>query len=204
MCAVLITCAGNLGCLMEAQDQPEQPPFELRVAYLQAAGLQMPSYMPGVLDVMNYQLRLATHQELTIEWHLIPGEERPVRKESVSEGSLAPNFTLVEQKHGMKGGIHRQMTLQDMTLVTAAVTSAGEVRGLAVGPGSPATFAEHFGTGGQSGGHDLIAPRTTLDLYLPDDPKIEKLIFLLAHPDGDKYRFERVGVLQLPRKRSGS
>jgi hypothetical protein len=43
----------------------------------------------------------------------------------------------------------------------------------------------------------MVYPKVTFELYLPGDPKIERLLFLMAHPDGAKYRLEKVGTLDL-------
>jgi len=189
--------------LVPAQTMPEPPVFELQADYLQRAGLHFPSYMPSVLDVMKYQASSSTHQELKIEWNLIPGAETPVPKKRVAEGSLAPNFSILERKQNAPGNARvSTLTLSEMTLVTAAVTSNGEIRGLTVGPGSPVLFAERLVRGKQSPGEDVVFPRSTFIIFLPDDPKIERLVFLLSHPEGEKYRLERVGTLELPQRRS--
>jgi hypothetical protein len=189
--------------IVRAQDQPEPPAFQLRAEYLERAGLHFPSYMPTVLDVMKYHVTLSAHQELMIEWNLIPGVETSVPKERVAEGSLAPNFSLLERKQSVSGNAgNSTLTLNEMTLVTAAVTGSGEIRGLTVGPGSPMIRAERGSRNGrQSPGHDFVFPKKTFILFLPNDPKIEKLVFLLAHPDGEKYRLEQVGTLELPQRR---
>lgn len=184
----------SFSCPAQAQDVPERPAFELRVAYLQAAGLHLPAAMPGILDVMKYHAGLSVHQEVTIEWNLIPDRELPVPRQDVPAGSLAPNFVILDRKQGVKGSARRStLTLSEMTLVTAAVSSEGEVRGLVVGPGSPLLVAEHW----KGGGQDVVFPKETFTLFLPDDPKIHKLVFLLAHPDREKYRLEEVGSLKL-------
>jgi hypothetical protein len=189
--------------IVRAQDQPEPPAFQLRAEYLEQVGLHFPSYMPTVLDVMKYHATLSTHQELKIEWNLIPGVETPVQKERVAEGSLAPNFSLLERKQSVSGNAHRStLTLCEMALVTAAVTSKGEIRGLTVGPGTPVIFAERLVRGKQTPGEDTVAAKSTFIISLPDDPQIRKLVFLLAHPDGAKYRLEQVGTLELPQRRS--
>jgi hypothetical protein len=189
--------------LVRAQDQPEPPAFQLRAEYLKQVGLHFPSYMPTVLDVMKYQASSSAHQELKIEWNLIPGVETPVPKKQVAEGSLAPNFSILGRKQNAPGNARvSTLTLSEMTLVTAAVTSNGEIRGLTVGPGSPVLFAERLVRGKQSPGEDVVFPRSTFIIFLPDDPKIERLVFLLSHPDGEKYRLERVGTLELPQRRS--
>jgi hypothetical protein len=175
--------------------QREQPLFELRADYLSAVGLHFPSYMPSVDDVMNYQAKLSTHQELTIEWTIIPGSDRPVHKDTVREGSLSSDFALVDRKQNVAGNARKStLTLDEMALVTAAVTSSGEIRGLVVGPGSPLMR-------GERGGRAFVRPKDTFFVFLPNDPKIERLVFLLAHPAGEKYRLEQVGILELPQKR---
>jgi hypothetical protein len=188
----------------KAQDKPERPAWELRTAYLQAVGLHMADSMPSVLDVMRYHTGVTTHQEITIEWNLITKADRPVERGAVVEGSLAHEFTLVERKHGVKGNARSStLTLSDMCLVTAAVTSSGEVRGLVVGPGSPIVFGETFHNNrNQSGGHTLVFPKMTFFVFLPEDSKIDKLIFLLAYPNRDQYRLEQVGSLELGPKKN--
>jgi hypothetical protein len=179
---------------VQAQDVPERPAFELRVAYLQAAGLHLPPGMPGILDVMKYHAGLSIHQEVSVEWNLIPDRELPVPRQDVPAGTLKPNFALLERKHMIKGSARvSTLTLNEMVLVTAAVSSEGEVRGLVVGPGTPLFRAEHW----KGGGQDVVFPKETFTLFLPDDPKIDKLVFLLAHPDREKYRLEKVGSLKL-------
>ena len=66
-----------------------------------------------------------------------------------------------------------------------------------MGPGSPYLPPEslHAKPGQRMEGY--VFPKVTFALYLPDDPKIERLVFLLAHPDGTKYRLEEVGSLEL-------
>jgi hypothetical protein len=200
---VIASAVTPLISVVGAQDQSEPPVFQLRADYLQQAGLHFPSYMPTVLDVMKYQVTLSVHQELKIEWNLIPGVETSVPKGQVAEGSLAPNFSLLERKQNVSGNARTStLTLNEMTLVTAAVTGNGEIRGLTVGPGSPVHFAERLLRGKQTPGEDTVSPKSTFIVYLPDDPKIEKLVFLLAHPDGEKYRLEQVGTLELPQRRS--
>ena len=193
---------GSLWHLVEAQDQLEPLAFELRVAYLKDAGLRLPPEMPRVLDVMFYQARLSAHQEVTVEWHLIPGRNDPIPRDRVVEGTLAPDFFLLDRKQGLSGNARvSTLTLSDMTLVTTAVSRSGEVRGLVVGPGSPILQPEQrHNDRGQTGGETVVFPKSTFVLYLPDDPQIDKLVFLLSHPDGEKYRLERVGTLELKKQ----
>jgi hypothetical protein len=175
--------------------QTEGVSWELSASHLQAAGLPLPPYMPTVRDVMLYQVSLSTHQEIGLEWDLMPGNDRPVRRDGVAEGSLSSNFVLQNRKQNVQGSARTStLTLSDLTLVTVAVTANGEVRGLTIGPGSPRIPAEH--RNGKDG-YDMVDSKVIFDLFLPDDPKIEKLVFLLAHPNGTKYRLERVGTLDL-------
>jgi hypothetical protein len=169
--------------------------WELNAGYLQAAGLLLPSSMPRVNDVMHYQVSLTTHQEIEVQWDLIPGNEHPVRRDSIAEGSLSSDFILQGRKQNVRGNARTStLTLSDLTLVTVAVTSNGEVRGLAVGPGSP-RIAKEFWRGDTS--PPMVYPKVTFQVFLPDDPKIEKLVFLVSHPDGSKYRLEKVGTVDL-------
>ena len=177
------------------QAQAEGRSWELNASHLQAVGLPLPSHMPRVGDVMLYQVSLSTHQEIQVQWDLIPDNDRPVRREIVAEGSLSSNFVLQNRKQNVQGSARTStLTLSDMTLVTVAVASNGEVRGLTVGPGSPRIPAEYRNG---KGGYEMVYPRITFELFLPDNPKIVRLLFLLAHPDGTKYRLEKVGTLDL-------
>jgi hypothetical protein len=181
------------------QAQTEGNSWELSASHLQAAGLHLPSYMPRVENPMLYQSRLSTHQELEIEWNLIPGSDRPVRRDGVAEGSLSSNFILQNRKQNVQGNARASMLdMNDLTLVTIAITPNGEVRGLTVGPGTPRIPGESFG--GKTS-YEMVNPKTTFQIFLPDDPKVEKLVFLLAHPDGAKYRLEKVGTLDLSSKK---
>jgi hypothetical protein len=133
---------------------------------------------------------------------LIPGNDHPVRREGVAEGSLSPNFILLSRKHSVQGNARTStLTLSDMTLVTVAVATNGEVRGLTVGPGSPRIPAESLN--GKTS-YAMVHPKEIFLIFLPDDPKIEKLVFLLAHPDGAKYRLEKVGTLDLSSRKPTS
>jgi hypothetical protein len=175
--------------------QTEDLAWELNASYMQAAGLPLPSHMPRVRDVMRYQVSLPTHQELEIEWDLIPGSDYPVRREEVSEGSLSSNFALLSRKQSVRGNARTStLTLSDLTLVSVAVAADGEVRGLTVGPGSPLIPAEYRNG---KGGYVMVESKVTFELFLPDDPKIEKLVFLVSHSDGAKYLLEKVGTLEL-------
>jgi hypothetical protein len=120
------------------QAQTEDRAWELNGSHLLAVGLPLPSHMPRVGDVMLYQVSLSTHQEIELQWDLIPGIDRAVRRDGVAEGSLSSNFVLLSRKQSVRGNARTStLTLSDMTLVTAAVAANGEVRGLTVGPGSP-------------------------------------------------------------------
>ena len=177
------------------QARTEDLAWELNASHLLAVGLPLPSHMPRVRDVMLYQVSLTKHQEIELQWDLIPGNDRPVRRDGVAEGSLSSNFVLLSRKQNVRGNARTgTLTLSDMTLVCAAVAANGEVRGLTVGPGSPRIPAEYRNG---KGGYEMVDPKVTFELYLPDDPKIERLLFLMAHPYGAKYRLEKVGTLDL-------
>jgi TolB protein len=183
-------------CITEAQT--EELAWEIGASRLQAAGFTLPSDTPTVWSIMRKQSGLSTHQELSIEWDLIPGSEHPLWRGAVPEGSLSKSFVLLDRKQNVQGNSRGStLTLSEMTLVTAAVTRNGEVRGLTVGPGSPYQPPEslHAKPGQRMEGY--VFPKVTFGLYLPDDPKIERLVFLLSHPDGTKYRLEEVGSLEL-------
>src|SRR6267378_2490662 len=128
----LIFGIGQGATRLAAQTQSDDHPWELNAGDLQAVGLHLPSYMPKIEDLHDYQKRLASRQEILIEWDPHTGSDHPVFREQVAERSLKHDFTLVRRKQNIKGdaGIG-PTTLLDLGLEVVGVTSTGEVRGLA-------------------------------------------------------------------------
>jgi hypothetical protein len=180
----------------------ESRPWELNASDLTAVGLHLPSYMPRVAeDLWEYQKRTTTHQELLIEWDPHTGYDHPAFREQVAEHSLNHEFTLTQRKQNVKGNAQiGTLDLLDLRLEVVRLTDTGEVRGLAVGPtllircDLPPAPGEP-----QRDCHDYVQSKTTFLVGLPDDPMIEKLVLLIAHPN-KKPRLEQVGVIDLTAK----
>jgi hypothetical protein len=197
----LIVGVAYVGGRVTAQTQSDGRPWELNAGDLQAVGLHLPSNMPTVGDLHDYQKRVSNHQEILIEWDPHTGYDHPTFRERVAERSLKHDFTLVQRKQNIIGnpGIG-PTTLLDLGLEVIGVTNTGEVRGLAIGP----SLLAH-GEGTHAPGepkperHDYIKSKDTFLVGLPDDPKIEKLIMLLAHPN-EKPLLEQVGTIDLTPK----
>jgi hypothetical protein len=184
-----------------AQSQPDGQPWELNAGDLQGAGLHLPSYMSTVGDVEDYQKRLPNHQEILIEWDPHTGYDHPAYREQVAERSLKHDFALQQRKQNIKGDARTgPTTLADLGLVVVAATNTGEVRGIAIGP-SLLIRGEAFPVPGepQPERHDYIQSKTVFRVGLPDDPKIEKLVLLVAYPS-EKPRLEQVATIDLTTK----
>jgi hypothetical protein len=199
----LIFEIGQGASLVTSQTQSEGRPWEINAGDLQAVGLHLPSYMISMEDLWRYQALLPTHQELSIAWDPHTGYDGPVFRERVAERSLKHDFTVLQRKQNIKGNASvGDLALMDMSLEVVAITGAGEVRGLVSGPsllvrgeslsvpGGPPTPQPHDYI---MGGKDMFS------VSIPDDPKIEKLVLLLAHPN-EKPRLEQVGVIDLTAK----
>jgi hypothetical protein len=144
---------------------------------------------------------LPTHQEFLVDWDPHTGYDHPVFREQVAEHSLKHAFALLERKQNIKGNAPiGLLMLMNLGIEVVAVTATGEVRGLTSGP-SLLVQGESLSIGGHSPSehHDYIMPKGAFPISLPDDPKIEKLVLLLVHPN-EKPRLEQVGVIDLTAK----
>jgi hypothetical protein len=199
--SLILALTFRVGCYstsVAAQAQADGLPWEVNASDLQAVGFHLPSNMPTVSGLEVYQKGVSTHQELTIEWDPHTGYDHPVFREQISERSLKHEFKLKQRKTDVKGNatIGARM-LYELGLEVVGVTSTGEVRGLANGPrllirpdlppapGSPPQDL-----------HEYIKGKDEIWVSLPDDPKIEKLVLLLGHPN-EKPRLEQVGIIDL-------
>ena len=197
----LMVGVGLAGSHVRAQTQTDDRPWELNAGDLQAVGLHLPSYMPKIGDLHDYQKRVPSRQEILIEWDPHTGYDHPAYREQVAERSLKHDFTLVQRKQSIKGDAQiGTLDLLDLSLEVVGVTDTGEVRGLASGP-SLLVRGEAFHAPGEHSPerNDYIQGKGTFSVGLPDDPKIEKLVLLLAHPS-EKPRLEQVGTIDLTAK----
>jgi hypothetical protein len=201
---MLIVGVSYFGSRVAAQGSAlsDSRPWDLNASDLAAVGMHMPSDMPWVAeDLWEYQKRATTHQELLIEWDPHTGYDHPTFRERVAEHSLKHDFALVQRKQIVKGNAQiGTLDLLDLSLEVVGVTNTGEVRGLANGP-SLLVRGEGTHAPGEPKPerHDYIKSKDTFWVGLPDDPKIEKLVLLLAHPN-EKPRLEQVGVIDLTAK----
>jgi hypothetical protein len=197
----LIGGIGYVGSRASAQTQSDDRPWELNAGDLQAVGLHLPSYMSNIGDFEDYSKRLPSFQQVLIEWDPHTGYDHPTYREQVAERSLKHDFTLVQRKQNIKGDARiGPTTLLDLGLVVVGVTSTGEVRGLAFGPSLLVRGeATHAPGEPKPERHDYIQSKGAFWVGLSDDPKIEKLVLLLAHPN-EKPRLEQIGTIDLTAK----
>jgi hypothetical protein len=194
----LIFGIGQGATRLAAQTQSEGRPWELNAGDLQAVGLHLPSYMPKIGDLENYQKTVPSRQEILIEWDPHTGYDHPVFREQVAKHSLKHDFAVVQRKQNIKGDAQiGTLMLRELGSEVVGVTSAGEVRGLANGP-TLLVREEAFHAPGESqqNRHEYIKSKESFWVGLPDDPKIDKLILLLVHPN-EKARLEQIGVIDL-------
>jgi hypothetical protein len=187
---------------LTAQTQSDDRPWILNAGHLQSVGLHLPSNMPTMRDLVNYQRYLPTHQELQIDWDPHTGFDHPAWRELVAEDSLKHEFALVERKQNVKGNaVMNGLTLNDLGLEVVAITANGEVRGFANGP-SLLMRGESLPAGNapRSVPHDYIMGKGPFRVSLPDDPQITNIALLLVHPDGGKFRLEQIGTIDLTTK----
>ncbi len=144
---------------------------------LQSSGAgHLPSYVPSLPSLVQYQQKLPAHQTLTITWDSLPGQTGPIPKSQADTMTLSGNFTLVTRtrhQSGSPGGTGLDV-IQD-SLVIVAVTNSGEIRGLKA-QGDRRTAHGEALPGGQA--EEWVNPKVTLSIVLPDDPLIRRLIFL--------------------------
>jgi hypothetical protein len=200
----LIVDVGYFGSRVVAQESAlsDTRPWDLNASDLAAVGLHLPTYMPRVAeDLWEYQKKTTTHQELLIEWDPHTGYDHPAFREQVAEHSLKHEFAVTQRKQNVKGNAQiRTLDLLDLSLEVVGVTNTGEVRGFGNGPSLLVRGeATHSPGEPKPDRHDFIKSKDTFLVALPDDPKIEKLVLLLAHPS-EKPRLEQVGVIDLTAK----
>jgi hypothetical protein len=127
--------------------------------------LHLPSYMPSVQTQMAYQAKVPLHQEITVAWS------------AAGEGQTSSAaFVLVKRwRHLQKSASASPLRPQARPILVIATTPGGEVRALAL-------HADTRSTTGQ------------LDLQLPEDGQISRLIFLSVAAGAGA---ERIGELDL-------
>jgi hypothetical protein len=128
--------------------------------------LYLPSYFPSVPAQMSYQAKVPLHQEITVAWSA----------GAASQPAGGAGFALIKRwQHIQKSASMIPLKPQDRPILVIAATPAGEVRALALYPDARSTTGQ-------------------LDLQLPQDGQISRLIFLSATPGSP---LERIAELDL-------
>jgi hypothetical protein len=197
-------CVGIFLLALTSHCQTSRPSAMLNSDHLRAVGVHLPSYIGTVDDLMQYQGELQTHQQLMVEWDSIPGLQGRVKKEQVEGTPLAPNFTLLDRKQNLPGaaGKTNPLLVED-DLVVVGVTSTGEARGIRVQRDPRLWHGEYLEPGKSQERYDVVTPKVTIEVLLPDDSLVRTVVFMKPRPTSDGgWRLERVGALELSPKSS--
>jgi len=162
----LVWCAG-MASGQNAGSRPLDASLDwLSLETLQGLGVHLPSYLPSVQDQLAYQAKVPLHQEITVQWSASVEEQQ-------AESSGSP---LVKRwQHMQKSASISQLKTGDRPILVIATTSGGEVRAFVLCADTRSTT-----------GH--------LDIQLPQDGQISKLIFLNVVAGGG---VERIGQVEL-------
>ena len=179
--------------------QPSQSSQMLLASHLQSVGLQLPRYMPTVLELMRYQDASTTYQRLSVEWDSLPGYHGRVKKDDVKGQPLAPNFNLLDRKRGLAGAAGKtNELLSEDDLVIVGITKHSEVRGLRIQGDPRAWHGEYLVPGAKQERYDVITVKVTIDIPLPDDPLITAVVFLKPQPTAEGgWRLQKIGSVDL-------
>lgn len=129
---------------------PEMILNRLSPEALQSVGVHLPSYLSSVQAQMAYQSKVPLHQEITLKWSAGAESQEPA----------SAGFSLVKrQQHVQKTAIMSTIAPNDQPILVVATTPEGEVRAFALCVDTRATTGQ-------------------LDIQLPQDGQISKLIFL--------------------------
>ncbi|MGA7574575.1 MAG: hypothetical protein WCA97_11360 [Terriglobales bacterium] len=128
--------------------------------------MYLPSYLPSVRAQMAYQAKVPLHQEITVKWSADAGGQQ----------SAGPGFVLAKRwQHMQKSASMSQLKPKDRPILVIATTPGGEVRAFALHADTRFTTAQ-------------------LDLQLPQDGQISRLIFLNVVAGSG---LERIGEVDL-------
>jgi len=185
-----------LGSTVLGQDRPTVDPArqccEITVDRLGALGLHLPSYMSTIDELDRYEhLLLQTIQTIRIQWESMPGQKEIVPK-NIAELDRGPSsFVLLEREHNVKGGIEgfRGLATKDV-LINVGVTATNEIRGLSM-------LRDPRLINSEGPVWELINPTVQFDISLPDDPYIQRVLFLSPKSDHGIYVLKKLGELDL-------
>lgn len=198
--ALLAVGAGLLLVVTPITAEAAAPGIFLTPEHLVEAGLHLPSYMPTIDRMMEFQTKLTYHQELTVEWDSIPGQTATVPASTVAGSTPAPNFILLDRKQQARGPAGKSHWDVGADLVIAAVTSQNQVRGLKIQGDPRFSYTEDLRPGHKHQRWDYVTPKVTIHILFPDDPQIQTVIFFIpAKGTGaGVWRLQEVGRLALP------
>ena len=188
---VIVILAGTNAA---AQDQDWRRSFDITAEHLQEVGLHLPSYMPGVQDLLKYEGSLPTHQEITVDWDSLPGQVDILKREEARRLTLSPDFVVTRRRRKLSNAVRCICTLHPDDIVIAGVDAQGQLLGLT----EVADGRVIRGLPGIPGA--LVRRHLTFTFNLPDDPQIKKAV--VFKPDsreegGDGHRLVRVGEIDL-------
>ena len=174
--------------------------LNLSAARLAEVGLHLPSYMPTVRDLNNYQKRqVEALRDFTIDWDFFPGQPKMVGEPAVRGLPISSDFVLKGQKQ-ITGGMDAGLPVGGaLPVVAVGVTSQGEVRGVNANCGPGWITVPPPPPGHPVGDTSLIiVTKATCELLMPDDPEIREIIFFRTKLDVATSQFALEKVAELP------
>jgi hypothetical protein len=152
---------------------------------------------------MNYQSSSNVHQELTVEWDSLFGQEQVIRRADVEGRSLSSNFVLQLQKRNLPMPAGKTTTLMgpdDLVIVGASLSK--EVRAIRV-QADPRMFHSEIVLPDQpKERHDFVRPKIEINVWLPDDDQIKSVVFLKPTPNQKGgWSLTKLGILPLEDKK---
>lgn len=186
---------------MPAQDGDWKTSGFLTPAHLQDVGFHLPSYMASIGELMRYQGRLPTHQELSVEWDSLPGQPAMVLRQDVEGAQLSSDFVLLDRRQNIPGGSGKcHYAISSEFVVIAAITSKNQVRNLCVMPDGRDLQGESWDPKTPKiGSSAFVIPKATILFRVPDDPEVKTVVFMkpFHRGNGDGWRLEKVGQISL-------
>jgi len=163
----LCLCAGVMAITPPIYAQAAGPSFDwLTVEMLKDSGVHLPSYLDSVPAQMAYQTKVPLHQEITVKWSADAGGQL----------SAGIGFVLAKRWQHMKNSASvNNLKPTDQAILVIATTLEGEVRALVLCA-------------------DTRAATSQLDIQLPQDGQISRLIFFSVASGPS---LERIGQVEL-------
>jgi len=167
----------------------------LNAKMFQGVGLHLPSYLPAVLSQAAFQRYVTRVQKLTVYWDSMPGQpDEIIRPDMSASPPPSGNFLLKNQIRNISGPAPSgEVGLQTGSgLIAVGITSSSQIRSI-WNSGQDMRIS-----GAEGGAISSIWSRVTFDIYIPDDPEIKTLVFLMpVHNNVSGWNLERIGSLDL-------